>query len=208
MVNSWDSGDSAAHENDHMLTHDVTGGLWKRKVWRKKFNILKKQNRLAALKRCRGYYRFRHWRALGCVKKCPKLTNETQLHQAWYLTWLSAYYLIKKKSSANDLCGSHSCRTTRPPYSSASDGLMSAWCLRATRAWALMGGWSSSSGSQTRLLLTPRSPSSMTSPWRTGWSASSPTGLSFTRWGGVTNKDRTLMGLLCLLFSALTDNEK
>lgn len=37
----------------------------------------------------------------------------------------------------------------------------------------------------------------MTSPWRTGWSASSPMGPSFTHWGGITNK---LVGLLVVVF--------
>lgn len=96
--------------------------------------------------------------------------------------------LVKLSVSSVVTFEPESCRTTPPPYSSASAGRTSAWCLRATRAWVLTGAWWSCSGFLTPSSSTPRSPSSMTSPWRTGWFASSPTGPSFTRWGGITNK--------------------
>jgi len=114
--------------------------------------------------------------------------------------------LLKKNLSSTVNSVPQSFRTTLPPYFSANAGRTSAWCLRATRVWALTGGWWSSSGSLTHSLWTPKNPSSMISPWKTGWSVSSPMGLSFMRWGRI--KDKHYLIVFVAWSFAAADNKK
>lgn len=184
----------SVNEPNYATTCDVTPGLWEWKWGRKKISSLccKTRADLLTWSNAGGLLKsWRHWR-----RHYPTIHTHTHTEiskptvffgffaKEWSVCQRIPDTPVKAVNS-NVFFMAHYCRTTLQPYSCDSAGQMSVWSLRATKAWAWTGGWWSSSGSLTPSSLTPKSPSSTTSPSRTDSSVSFPMELCFMRWGGI-----------------------